>query len=132
MNLKHDVEIIDAAKNAFITEVTNEATKEAIVTDFLADIKDGAPIEVAVEKQELPFEVTTPAIKDADEAPEETLHRMVCRNGVCTESIKDDPEFNDFLSNLITGRGKGQMQLSSLGKGSAIAMPTSFDIDAFF
>jgi len=31
------------------------------------------------------------------------MKRMVCRNGECVESVKNDPEFDTYLEGMIGG-----------------------------
>ena len=133
LNLEHDIDMMSAAQTSLITTLTNQAAEDAVKDDIIAGLEDGEDLESVVKQQELPFEVEVIPIKKEVKAkkPKETLRRMVCRNGECKESIKEDPEFDSFLGGLIQGRGKAHLQ-SAWGTKSPLDMPDSFDFDAFF
>ena len=61
-----------------------------------------------IEEAELPFPVDADVKsqdKDIPQQAAETLDRIVCRNGVCKESIENDPEFPRFIAEMAEGSG---------------------------
>ena len=136
LNLEHDIDMMSAAQTSLITSLTNKAAEEAVIDDIITGLEKGDALKEIINDQVLPFKVDVIPIKEegkpSEDKPKQTLRRMVCRNGVCTESIKEDPEFDKFLSGLIVGRGKAHIKQSSWGTKSPLEMPGSFDFDAFF
>ena len=89
INQTHDVAVADAAKTAFVAEITNEAIKDTIVNDIATAIGAGAGLDEALAEQHLPFDVQTPAIGD------------VVEKIPTVEQVKNDPKFDSFLANVL-------------------------------
>ena len=102
VNVEQDAKVAEAAKTAFVAEITNDAIRETILKDIMGVIDIGNDINDLIKEQNLPFGVQTPLIKGDDETAEEKLDRIVCRSGDCVDDIKKDPEFDGFLSGVLS------------------------------
>ena len=94
VNEDHDKDVADAAKTAFVAEITNEAIKDTIVGDVLAAVKDGEDLADAVEEQHLPFDVQLPEIDELAAELEVKTEDI--------QAIKRDPKFDQFLESVLS------------------------------
>lgn len=108
INDQKDEIIAEVSKSAAIAEVKNEKIEEELVEEIFEAIDEGLDIAEVIEEAELPFEVDAEVKAEDKELPKDaaaTLDRMVCRNGVCKESIENDPEFPKFIAQMAEGSG---------------------------
>ena len=101
INEDHDKKVSKIAKTTFVADITNDTVKDKIINEIVEASKVGIGLEDIIEAQDLPFDVKAPEIVIDDEAPEEKLNRIVCRNGKCIGEIKRDIEFDGFLKSVM-------------------------------
>ena len=101
INEDHDEKVATIAKTTFVADITNDTVKDKIINEIVEASKVGIGLEDIIEAQDLPFDVKAPEIVIDDEAPEEKLNRIVCRNGKCIGEIKRDIEFDGFLKSVM-------------------------------
>lgn len=94
VNEDHDVDVADAAKTAFVAEITNEAIKDTIVSDVVSAVKSGEGLADAIDDQHLPFDVQLPEINELA-AELETKSEDIT-------AIKRDPKFDQFLEGVLS------------------------------
>jgi hypothetical protein len=102
VNIDHDIKVAEAAKTSIVAEITNDTIKDKLMEDVVDFVSLGADINDIVAEQNLPFKVQTPSLIDDSEAAESKLDRIVCRSGECVDDIKKDPEFDSFLSGVLS------------------------------
>ncbi len=109
VNRDHDKDVSKIAKKSVTAKLTNDTIKNDVIEEVVSLALDNAPVaavEKVIEEAALPFEVATPGKKVEDpETPNNTLKRMVCRNGECLMTLKEDPEFDGYLEGIIGGFG---------------------------
>ncbi len=109
VNRDHDKSVAKIAKKSVTAKLTNEVIKNDVieeVVDLALANASVAKVEKVIEDAALPFDVATPGKKvEKAEAPNNTLKRMVCRNGECLMTLKEDPEFDGYLEGIIGGFG---------------------------
>lgn len=101
VNYEHDVQVAEAAKTAFVAEITNDTIKESLMEEINVKVSEGVDVNVVIAAHDLPFNVQTPPLQDDQEDAATKLDRIVCRSGDCAESIKSDPEFDSFLKEVL-------------------------------
>ena len=135
INEEHDKKVSKIAKTTFVADITNDTVKDKIINEIVEATKVGIDLADIIEQQDLPFDVKAPEIVIDDEAPEEKLNRIVCRNGKCVGAIKKDIEFDGFLKSVIGQFALdrpdglvldgGMPMLENMGKLSGLAEPES-------
>jgi len=101
VNFVHDIEVAEAAKTAFVAEITNDTIKESLVGDLISQVDAGVDVNEVIAAHDLPFNVQTPRLRFDDEDAATKLDRIVCRSGDCADDIKTDPEFDSFLAEVL-------------------------------
>ena len=101
INEEHDKKVSKIAKTTFVADITNDTVKDKIINEIVEATEIGIGLEDIIKQQDLPFNVEAPEIVIDDEAPEEKLNRIVCRNGKCIGEIKRDIEFDGFLKSVM-------------------------------
>ena len=109
INRDHDKSVAKIAKKSVAAKLTNDTIKNDVieeVVDLALSNASVESVEKVIEEASLPFDVATPGKKvEKKEQPNNTLKRMVCRNGECLMTLKEDPEFNGYLEGIIGGFG---------------------------
>jgi hypothetical protein len=85
VNKDHDKEVAIVSKKSVAAKLGNELIKNDVIDEVVDLAINDAPVkavEAVIEKAALPFKVKTPAQQEAKQ-PNNTLKRMVCRNGEC-------------------------------------------------
>lgn len=106
INKSHDRKVAKISKKSVTAKLTNDIIMENVIDSVLDVARNGGSpdtMDEVIEEAGLPFPVKTP--NKANESPNETMTRMVCRNGECVESVKNDPEFDTYLEGMIGGFG---------------------------
>lgn len=106
INKSHDKKVAKISKKSVTAKLTNDIIMENVIDTVLDVARNGGSpdaMDEVIEEAGLPFPVKTPG--QANESPNETMKRMVCRNGECVESVKNDPEFDGYLEGMIGGFG---------------------------
>jgi len=101
VNYEHDVQVAEAAKTAFVAEITNDTIKESLMEEVNVKVSEGVDVNVVIAAHDLPFNVQTPPTVDDDELAEDKLERIVARSGKGVADMKKDPEFNNFLRSAM-------------------------------
>ena len=122
-NKIHDEQITKITEKKVEAATTNAAVKKEVLFDILKADAAGEDVEQVVEDAHLPFEVTIeeePSIELNNADAAKTLNRIVKRNqNTDPEVVKEDPEFDRFLSQVIDGfQGATQEQKQQARNGA--------------
>ena len=101
INEEHDGAVATTAKTTFVAEITNDTVKDKILRDIVGAAEEGLDVNKVIADQHLPFNVQAPIVVGDDEPADEKLDRIVCRSGDCVSDIKQDPEFDSFLGQVL-------------------------------
>ena len=101
INADHDENVATIAKTTFVAEITNDTVKDKILREIVGAAEIGEDVNEVIAEQHLPFNVQAPLIVADDETADAKLDRIVCRSGDCVGDIKQDPEFDSFLGQVL-------------------------------
>jgi len=88
-----------------VAEIKNDEIKENILRELMGEDMINGNINEVIRRQHLPFRVSTPGLRGDNEAPNCKLNRMLSANDQCMEKTKQDPEFDSFLMDMLSGFG---------------------------
>lgn len=99
VNEKHDEEVIAVSKKTVAAALNNEAIKNQVIGEVVdVAIHGGDVIQVLVEA-ELPFGVDVGG--PSDTTPDDKLAKILQRTGENVDDVKNDPEFDAFLDQVV-------------------------------
>jgi len=101
INADHDKNVATIAKTTFVADITNDTVKDKILREIVDAAELGLDVNKVIKEQHLPFNVQAPLLQDENETPEQKLDRIVCRSGDCLNDIKQDPEFDSFIGQVL-------------------------------
>jgi hypothetical protein len=121
-----DGEIVKIAKTHAIAQVANDVAEAKVVKQVLTADKATAAVADVIESAKLPFDVDTVAELSNLEKAGNIIEDIACRHGDCgdIEQIKNDPQFDDFLLNVLDDYTQGDEDLEDdFGYASRPDMP---------